>query len=95
MDVTIKEKSTTTKAPAETMQKTLDVVPSKKRRVLNIREVSNGYVLRLEINANNPNGPASSQYNEQEMVVINLPSLLKKVKVFFQDEIVDDTAEGE
>jgi hypothetical protein len=61
---------------------------SKKTRNLHIREVANGYVLRLEVQ--NPRiAEMDDRYMEQELVVTNLQHLLKKVKTFFQAEIVE------
>lgn len=65
------------------------IVPTETRqRTLNIREVANGFVLRLEVS--NPEGvncTATGRYVTQEMVVMNLPQLLKKVRTFFEPMI--------
>lgn len=58
-------------------------VQETRQRTLNIREVANGFVIRLDVtnpNAETPEG----HYVSQEMVIMTLPQLLKKVRVFFE-----------
>jgi hypothetical protein len=59
------------------------VAQETRQRTLNIREVTNGFVVRLDVT--NPEAEMSTgRYVSQEMVVMNLSQLIRKVKTFFE-----------
>ncbi len=61
------------------------------KRTANVREVDNGYIIRLNIDNSGPLDCATSERRmEQELIVTSLPSLFKKLKVFFEPEIVEE-----
>ena len=63
--------------------------PKTQARNLHIREVANGYVLRLEV-TDPKKETAEGRHMEQELVVTNLPALLKTTKTFFEPILIEE-----